>query len=629
MSDCLQLVVQSVKAKVRREIFEGREYLVAPVIPIVEGVLNGALVTAEEIGKYPASWNGIPLPINHPMKNGQYVSANQLDILETNVVGRFFNAQFDGKKLKGELWVDIAKCNELGGEALDALNILEAGGPLEVSTAYFSDDVKVSGVFNGKRYTMKHTNLRPDHLALLPHGIGACSWEDGAGAPRVATRQVPEEEEELTTNIIRKVGDKWVLFDHTGKKILGRHDTKAEAEAQERAIQATKHNEEGGEDGLEHNEKFTPPDAGDAPEAVKKILAAVYSSIRQKWVDAHPDDPENEANKASAAKQAWAAVKNAGWYKEQGVWHKKPKANILQRFKEIVGNMLMELAGEEEEVDANEASHDQIREALRSALKNEAPKDYFYIRDVWDARFVYEQEAAVGTSSGKSTLYERAYSVDDAGNVTLAKEKTQVREVRKYEPVITNEKEEEPVDKKTLIDGLIANEKTHWTEEDRSELEKLEVKVLEKMAPKESIKIPETRPSTNTQTQTQTQTLEPAPTPAPAPVVQEAKPKTTEEYIASLPEGEAKEFFINSLRKQQEYRARLLANLKANKKCQFSEEELKGFKTEMLEKLYLALTPDSYVGVGLPRTNTTGDDEGVPEPPPVVMVKAEDKKEGK
>jgi len=40
---------------------------------------------------------------------------------------------------------------------------------------------------------------------------------------------------------IRHEGKKWVLYDSAGKKVLGRHDSKASAERQERAIQASKH----------------------------------------------------------------------------------------------------------------------------------------------------------------------------------------------------------------------------------------------------------------------------------------------------------------------------------------------------------------------------------------------------
>lgn len=59
--------------------------------------------------------------------------------------------------------------------------------------------------------------------------------------------------------------------------------------------------------------KFTPPEAGNLPEAGKKILAEVYSSCRQEWVDAHPKDRENPSNKESCSKIAWAAVERAGY----------------------------------------------------------------------------------------------------------------------------------------------------------------------------------------------------------------------------------------------------------------------------------------------------------------------------
>ncbi len=75
--------------------------------------------------------------------------------------------------------------------------------------------------------------------------------------------------------------------------------------------------------------KFNPPDAGDAPQEVKDILAAVYSKLRQEWVNAHPNDMENESNKTSSAKQAWGAVHAAGWMKDAaGKWVKREKANM-------------------------------------------------------------------------------------------------------------------------------------------------------------------------------------------------------------------------------------------------------------------------------------------------------------
>lgn len=176
----------------RYATFEGRNYLVAPVVALVEGVVNGELVPGEEIGKYVDAWNGIPLPIDHPRRNGRPVSANDPARIEQSSLGRFFNARVTngrGKRLRGELWIDIEKANRLGGEALEVLQRLENGEPLEVSTAYFRDLEAQPGSYGDKDYIGIQRNLRPDHLALLPQSVGACSWEDGAGAPRVNDSQ--------------------------------------------------------------------------------------------------------------------------------------------------------------------------------------------------------------------------------------------------------------------------------------------------------------------------------------------------------------------------------------------------------------------------------------------------------
>ena len=179
----------AVIGRTRRETFEGREYVVAPVVALVPGVLNGFLNPAEEVAKYVDAWNDAPVPIGHPRRDGVNVSARSLDVLAHDVIGRFQNVSFDEDRLKGELWLDVAKARQLGTEALAVLAALEAGEQMEVSTAYFADQELVSGEWNGKPYEGINRNIRPDHLALLPGAKGACSWQDGCGAPRVHSSQ--------------------------------------------------------------------------------------------------------------------------------------------------------------------------------------------------------------------------------------------------------------------------------------------------------------------------------------------------------------------------------------------------------------------------------------------------------
>jgi 2'-5' RNA ligase len=176
----------------------GKQYLVAPVVTINEGVLNGELVRASEFQKYIQTWQGRPVTIGHPQLNGTPISANSQDVLD-QAVGALWNVVADGTKKRGELWLDIEKCNALGGPAKLVLNKLEAGEAVEVSTGYFRDLIDQSGEWNGKPYNGIAVNLRPDHLAILLDEAGACSWKDGCGAPRI-NQQEEEQEEEVVVD---------------------------------------------------------------------------------------------------------------------------------------------------------------------------------------------------------------------------------------------------------------------------------------------------------------------------------------------------------------------------------------------------------------------------------------------
>lgn len=185
---------------IRHEQFEGRDHLVVPVVMICEGVLNGALVPLAEFSRFPEAWNGLPVPVLHPEEQGQAISANRPDVIERNTIGTVFNARTEGAKLKAELWLDTEKACRLG--FCDLMKRLEAGECIEVSTGYFADDDPQAGEFNGRPYSMIHRNIRPDHLALLPGQIGACSIADGCGT-RTNSKKGP---------LAMKVNEAWVVM---------------------------------------------------------------------------------------------------------------------------------------------------------------------------------------------------------------------------------------------------------------------------------------------------------------------------------------------------------------------------------------------------------------------------------
>lgn len=192
--------VQLVGNQLERRSLDGREYAVVPTVVIVEGVLNGGLVPLNEITACVTGWNGRPIPVRHPTDDkGEYTSANDPAVIEANVVGQLFGAQVIDDRLAGEMWLDVVKIEALGGDALLALQRLEAGEVVEVSSGYFCDIEATSGEFKGKRYHEIHRNLVPDHVALLPDEIGACSVVDGCGAGRY-NRQ--------GDNVTRRQGDR-------------------------------------------------------------------------------------------------------------------------------------------------------------------------------------------------------------------------------------------------------------------------------------------------------------------------------------------------------------------------------------------------------------------------------------
>ena len=174
-------VVKVNNYQIREESLEGKKHIVVPVIMMKEGVHNGShgpiYHQEEELSKHVEAWNGIPVTIQHPTKEGANVSANSPEVLESTTVGRIFNAHYaDG--LRAEAWLDAEKLQSVSPEAY---GYIMQGRPLDVSVGVFSDDIATEGEWNGETYESMAANYRPDHLALLPGDRGACAWSDGCG----------------------------------------------------------------------------------------------------------------------------------------------------------------------------------------------------------------------------------------------------------------------------------------------------------------------------------------------------------------------------------------------------------------------------------------------------------------
>lgn len=177
----LASVVANLSGEVRRAKMHGREYLVAPLSMIVPGVLPGSkgplLYPEDEVSKNPGAWNGIPIVVNHPMKDGMPVEARSPDILDKYQIGTVFNARYNGK-LVAEGWFDVDRTRKTN---IGIYQRLVNNEPQELSTGLYTDNEPFEGTWNGRDYKYIARNYRPDHLAILLTSRGACSIQDGCG----------------------------------------------------------------------------------------------------------------------------------------------------------------------------------------------------------------------------------------------------------------------------------------------------------------------------------------------------------------------------------------------------------------------------------------------------------------
>lgn len=207
----------------RVESYNGGNHLIVPVVMMMEGVHNGSrgpvLHLASELGRMPESWNGIPVTIGHPRVNETYVSANSPTVLRDWAVGIIFNSRMDGTRLLAEAWIDQSRIQALSA---DTLTRIQNGEVMEVSVGILSDEEHTEGVHNNEAYSIIARNHRPDHLALLPGEVGACSIIDGCGL-RVNKRggkEVPEKtvivNEENQQGVLKELNRKGFSINQVG-----------------------------------------------------------------------------------------------------------------------------------------------------------------------------------------------------------------------------------------------------------------------------------------------------------------------------------------------------------------------------------------------------------------------------
>ncbi|MFT3784343.1 MAG: DUF2213 domain-containing protein [Nibricoccus sp.] len=169
---------------IRTAQLEGRDHFVVPVVMITVGVHNGSqgpiFYPADELKRSVPYWDGRPVVVYHPEMYSNGFAAHP-EVFNRQKVGTIFNTRFVDQRLKADAWIDVERVGVVDPRVL---NSIRGRKVMEVSTGLVFDNQCEAGVFNSKTYQATARAIQPDHLAVLPDQIGACSVKDGAGLLR-------------------------------------------------------------------------------------------------------------------------------------------------------------------------------------------------------------------------------------------------------------------------------------------------------------------------------------------------------------------------------------------------------------------------------------------------------------
>jgi hypothetical protein len=201
IDETFEFLLANITGAPRRVDVNGRAYLVASLVSLVPGVLAGSkgplYYPPDEAARNVDSWNGMPLTIFHPTVTQNvtgadgitnspqtlHVSARTPEMLIKHQVGTAYSAAFNARLLH-EAWFDVQFLQAADRRfQTDVYNALLRGEPMEVSTGLYTQNIPAppGATHNGKPYAYTARNYRPDHIAILPRGTGACSRADGCG----------------------------------------------------------------------------------------------------------------------------------------------------------------------------------------------------------------------------------------------------------------------------------------------------------------------------------------------------------------------------------------------------------------------------------------------------------------
>ncbi|QDV87166.1 hypothetical protein [Planctomycetes bacterium TBK1r] len=144
---------------------ESRHVVVDAVI-LVPGIHHGSLgpinYPARILRKRASEWDGIPVTLYHPQRNGKNIHVNDAP---EYVIGFLSKPRYVSGRLRARVHLDIAKTPP------KVLQSVQDGKRINVST----------GLGTATDSQGNLIDFEADHLAILPDQPGACSLDDGCG----------------------------------------------------------------------------------------------------------------------------------------------------------------------------------------------------------------------------------------------------------------------------------------------------------------------------------------------------------------------------------------------------------------------------------------------------------------
>jgi hypothetical protein len=452
-----------------------REFLVVPVVALVEGVVWASnstvpeLVTLNSFKDAPIAFNGKPLFLGHPLRNGVPVVGSHPEVIESSI-GLVFNTQVKNNKLMCEAWIDVAKAQAAGPDGEDLLARARAGQDIEISVGVAADETGGPGEFNGKAYEDVWGPIAPDHLALLPTGHkGACSLEMGCGVRAAAARDLIGNGNNQYTGpggaaSVTKTTNGEHRVVHTDTH--GANHTTVHATASEAIMHANRMVRAAEAKGAEDvkNMYIEWLEAGPETDQLLKALRNIPQEERDKLPEedfagpnrsfpiAIPEDVSAAASSLGRAKGNRNAIKRriiSIAYRKGDTfvaqlpedWKKKADqtkmASLFSRFMKAVGLRDAQAASDMTEND--------LRMKLSQALSDKEGA-YFYCVETYfpvtdPAHVVYTVQIPTGNlypwgePMYDLVCYERAFTLSDSGVITLNDARIEVEQVVTYEPV--------------------------------------------------------------------------------------------------------------------------------------------------------------------------------------------------